>query len=766
MPGPPDASARTVDDEALVSAKLRAPDVRPSLVARPGLLARVDPTPTARLTLVVAPAGWGKTTLLLEWRALAGTPTAWLALERADNDPVRFWTYVVHALRGVAPGVGAGALAALKTGRGRVPDRVLPGLLEELAALPAQVALVLDDLHEITSPEVHDGLRFVVEHQPPTLHLLVTTRADPPLPLGRLRARGNVVEVRADQLRFSAEEARELLTGILDLDLTPEDVARLHARTEGWAAGLYLAALSIQGQPDPAAFVAAFAGDDRHVVDYLGAEVLDAQDPDVREFLLLTSVLERLSGPLCNAVTGRDDSDALLERIERSNLFLVPLDTRRRWFRYHHLFGELLRDQLERTRPALVRELHARAADWYAAAGEAPEAISHALAAGRADEGMALIERHWNAYFNLGRVATVSAWLDGLPSDEVRARPALCVPRAWVALDLGRLDDAGGWISCAEEVLARHPPIHRPDPVEADVAVLRTVHCYKVGDLARAEEAARSVTALDPGGAAFRRTVACVIRGAAEQWSGAPDRGAPALEEALRLAEDASNLLATSYSVGFLALAAADAGDLERAEALAGRAAALAAEHGFDEHFVTMIGRMAAARVDLERGRLAEAEVEAEGAVRAGRHGAGRVELAAALLRLAEIRAARGGAGDGDALVGEAAALVAACPDPGLVAEELARARGAAVRGRRERPEAGDELTEREAAVLRLLATRLSLREVADALFVSQNTVKTHARGIYRKLGVASRAEAVARARRLGLLAEAADAAGRAGAGS
>ena len=566
MPGPPDASARTVDDEALVSAKLRAPDVRPSLVARPGLLARVDPTPTARLTLVVAPAGWGKTTLLLEWRALAGTPTAWLALERADNDPVRFWTYVVHALRGVAPGVGAGALAALKTGRGRVPDRVLPGLLEELAALPAQVALVLDDLHEITSPEVHDGLRFVVEHQPPTLHLLVTTRADPPLPLGRLRARGNVVEVRADQLRFSAEEARELLTGILDLDLTPEDVARLHARTEGWAAGLYLAALSIQGQPDPAAFVAAFAGDDRHVVDYLGAEVLDAQDPDVREFLLLTSVLERLSGPLCNAVTAGTTRTPCWSGSSARTCSSSP-STR----------GGAGSATTTSSASSCATSSSGPGPPWSGSCTPARRTGTRPPARpprrSRTPSPRAGPTRAWPSSSGTG--TPTSIW-DGWPRSAtglMDSPPTRCapVPRSacpglgpastWAAGRRRRVDLVRGGGAGAPPADPPPGPGRGRRRRAADGPLLqgRGPGPRRGGRTKRDRARPRRRRLPAHGGLCDPR------RGRAVVLSGAPARGTPALEEALRLAEDASNLLATSYSVGFLALAAADAGDPERA---------------------------------------------------------------------------------------------------------------------------------------------------------------------------------------------------------
>ena len=465
----------------LLTTKLHAPGRRLELVERRRLVEQLIAA-EPRLTVVGAGAGWGKTTLLAEWRSREPRRIAWLSLEPSDNDPGRFWTYVATALQSVVPGLGAGVLPLLRTPGTSVLESVLPLLLEELAALSGRYFLVLDDYHAITNRELHEQTAYFVERLPPALRLVIASRADPPLPLGRLRARGDLGEVRADALRFSAAETATFLNNVLQLDLTESDVARLHERTEGWAAGLYLAGLSLQGRTNRAEFIDAFAGDDRHLVDYLGAEVVDGQRSEVREFLLQTSILDRLSGPLCDAVTGRAGSAAMLEAIERSNLFLVPLDARREWYRYHQLFGELLANELRRTDAARVPVLHHRAFEWLRDHGSPEEAIHHAVAAGEIEDAAELIVDHWNGVFNHGRLATVTAWLDALPPATVEGDPRLCVARAWVAMDYGRLDEVARWIAAAERRSTERDAMQ--------LAILRVVHRYKAGDLEAAAAAA------------------------------------------------------------------------------------------------------------------------------------------------------------------------------------------------------------------------------------------------------------------------------------
>ena len=402
-----------------------------------------------------APAGFGKTTLLTEWLAAArtdGTLVAWLSLDPQDDDPTTFWTYLVSALRTALPEVGAGALALLQSPQSST-DAVLATLLNELQTVQDELVLVLDDYHVIDAGDVHDGVAFLLEHLPPQIHLVIATRADPPLPLARLRAGGELVEVRAADLRFAPDEAAAYLGDVMGLTLTAGEVATLEGRTEGWIAALQLAALSMQGRDDVAGFIAGFAGDDRFVVDYLVEEVLQRQPEQVRSFLLQTSVLRRLTGPLCDAVTGRDGGKAMLEALERGNLFLVPLDDRRRWYRYHHLFGDVLRARLLDEEPDHVHALHVRASDWFERNGDESAAIDHALAAEDFERAADLVERAIPAMSRARQEATLRRWFEALPDELFGVRPVLAIGYVGALMSTGevrgvepRLRDAERWV--------------------------------------------------------------------------------------------------------------------------------------------------------------------------------------------------------------------------------------------------------------------------------------------------------------------------------
>ncbi|MDQ3875627.1 MAG: LuxR C-terminal-related transcriptional regulator [Actinomycetota bacterium] len=703
-----------------------------------------------RLTLVAAPPGSGKTTLLAAWQRLEGKgkPFAWLSIDGWDNDPVRFWVHVVEAIRAVRPAVGEKPLALLHAPRTSVVEEILPALINELDALDEEVVLVLDDYHSVENPDIHEALTFLVEHVPPALRLVIATRSDPPLPLARLRARGELLEVRAGDLRFKPEESVEFLNVILGLNLERDDVMRLHARTEGWAAGLYLAALSLRGRDDPSPFIAAFAGDDRLVVDYLGAEVLHGQPDAVRTFMLRTAILDRLCGPLCDAVTETSGSTETLMAIERANLFLVPLDGRRCWYRYHHLFRSLLLHELGRAEPKLISVLHRRASAWYRAANSVPEAIQHSLAAGDLEDAGELIAAHWNAFFNQGQLATIERWLDALPGDAVAADSRLCVARAWLALDHGRLGEVESWIEAAGSG-------RRADGrASLETAVVRTVFRFKTADIGRAHAAAQETLELAPEDALFPRTVAQCILGITLYWSGERDRALGVLEEAAELARSDSNDLAASYALGYLSVIHAEQTELEAADDLASEAMGLSDDPGFAEHFVVMMAHLGRAKVSQQRGELIEAERSASRALTLALRGAGRTEIAAARVLLAEVNRAQGAHERARELLRQARRELRDCPDPRGLEEVVARAerRAAPARAAARHQSSVEELSDRELAVLRLLDTDLSRREIGAALYVSLNTVKTHMRAILRKLGASRRDEAVERARSLGLL--------------
>jgi LuxR family maltose regulon positive regulatory protein len=476
---PTKAAGKPGEPTPLLETKLYVPRSRRGLVPRPRLIERLNRGTASKLTLVSAPAGFGKTTLLTEWLAAgpAGPASerlvAWLSLDRADSDPVSFWIYVIAALRTVASGVGESSLALLQAPQPPPIETVLTVLLNELGAMAGEVVLVLDDYHVIDAGDVQDAMAFLLDHLPPRLHVVIASRADPALPLPRWRARGELVETRAAELRFTPDEAAVYLNETMGLQLTARDVAALEGRTEGWIAALQLAALSMQGRDDVAGFIAGFAGDDRYVVDYLAEEVLQRQPDDVQAFLLRTSILGRLSGPLCDAVTGQGGGKAMLEALDRGNLFLVPLDDRRRWYRYHHLFADVLQARLLDEQPGQVPDLHRRASAWFQRSGEPPVAISHALAAEDFGRAADLIERAIPAMRRTRQETTVHSWLKALPDEVIRVRPMLSFAVAGALLTGGepeevevRLRDAERWLT--EAGTSKGSPARPTEMVVAD----------------------------------------------------------------------------------------------------------------------------------------------------------------------------------------------------------------------------------------------------------------------------------------------------------
>jgi len=723
-------------------------------VARPRLLALLSADPLPKVTLVDAPPGWGKTTLVTEWIAsdVDGRRFAWLALDREDNDPARFWTYVVEALRELEPELGAAALTSLRVPGANITETVLPHLINELDELEAPVVLVLDDYHLIASRQVHDGLEFLVEHLPATLRLVLATRSDPRLPLPLLRARGELVEVRAEHLRFSGDETAELLNEMLDLELTADEVAQLQERTEGWAAGLHLAALSLRGRADAREFITAFAGDDRHLIDYLGSEVLARLSDEMRVFVLRTSILDRFCPSLCEAVTGVEGSERMLADIERANLFLVPLDAKRRWYRYHHLFGELLRHELEQAEPERIAALHRRAALWLREAGHVSEAIRHSTLVGDVEDAAELIALHWSAFLQRGQLETVAGWLERLPPEVVADDSRLCLTRAWIAVNEGRIDEVERWIEAAERATALSSGEEETVSLEAAAGMLRCIHEYLEGDVGGAIEAARSARELEPDESSPWRSVGCPVLGVALFWRGKGDESAATLEQAVRRARPAGNHLAVIHAHSCLAANHAERGEWEVAEQLARTAIELGRERGLDDHWANAMAYVALGKALEHRGELHEAEGAIRRAVELSRRGVAKAEIPYALLAYAQVRHDLGQHDDARALIREARRAVEDCPDPGVLAEMLPRAERRLRLGGTGRSPAPEELTDRELAVLRLLPTKLSLREIGSALYVSLNTVKSHSKAIYRKLGASSRDEAVERAREHGLV--------------
>jgi LuxR family maltose regulon positive regulatory protein len=721
----------------LVWTKLWPPATRAGLVHRARLQSLLQVSLQGKLCLVDAPAGFGKTTLLAQWcAAVGGGRVAWILLDEGDNDPSRFWIYVIEALRTVEPSIGTAALQALRRASADLERVVLPSLLNELSTVGPPLVLVLEDYHLVTNAACHQTLAFFLDHLPVGVHVALSTRVDPPLPLARMRARGELAELRVADLRFTSEEASALLNGAMRLQLTTEDVEGLVERTEGWAAGLYLAGLSLRDREDPSGFIASFQGDNRHVADYLGAEVLERQPEEIREFLLRTSVLERMCGPLCDAVLKAEGSAELLHELERSNLFLVPLDDHREWYRYHHLFAQLLRVELTDRDAALLPVLHRRAAAWHRQAGNVDEAIHHASAAGEFAETGALIAQHWLRYWRGGRRTTVARWLDGLLEEAITADPPVAFVAAWVGGFSGASkQETERWLAAAEDTAWAGA---LPDGISSlafGAALARASALFD--DVGRSVQAAHRALELAGPEPSPYRWMAQAALGHGLYLSGQPAAARPGLEELVALA--------------VLSLIAGDEDDDRTATALARRAAAVVDGQGLSAEPLCGIAYMAMGRALSRRGELAEAKELLERALKQLGIDSMAVQRAFALLLLSSVYRDRGDLPDARALVERARELIERFADPGslpALLEQAQRALGSAPR----LVKAAAPLTERELAVLRLLPTRLSTREIGRELYVSANTVRTHVKAVHRKLEVATRAEAVARARELGLL--------------
>src|SRR6266508_3784837 len=487
--------------DVLLSTKFSIPRIRRDLLARSHLISRLEEATRRELVLVSTPAGFGKTTLLAGWAQAAEGPVAWLSLDGDDNDPARFWRYIVAAIDKVHGGIGERALSLLNASAPPTFKAVVTALVNELAAHPDELVLILDDYHRIESPAVHDSLSFLLEHLPLGMHVVIASRSDPPIPLARFRARGQLAELRAADLRFTLAEAAALLRRVWGLNLPAQSIAVLETRTEGWVTGLQLAALSLRGASDPARLIQHFTGSNRYILDYLTEEVLAQQPDEVISFLLQTAVLEHLSGPLCDLLTGRSDGQAMLAHLERANLFLVPLDEQRHWYRYHRLFADLLRARLQEADPKRVPELHRKAAAWYKQYGLVSDALRHALAAGEGVWAARLVEQHVEEVLRRGEGETLRGWLSALPQEVVRARPRLALAQVIAAFNAGRLQVAEPLLEQAEQALATAPrEPYEPSidksmsmlaNVPASIALLRAAVAALRGDAERTTELVR-----------------------------------------------------------------------------------------------------------------------------------------------------------------------------------------------------------------------------------------------------------------------------------
>ena len=534
--------------DQLLHTKFASPQLRASAVARQRLdsyLAAVDRAP---VTLIAAPAGFGKTTLVAAWAAQASERVAWLSLDDADNDPARFWVYLLTALEVARPGVAAPALGHLFQAQLPPIETTLTRLINDIDALPERLTLVLDDYHCISASEIHRGIAFLMNHQPAQLGLILLARADPPLPLNRLRARGQLLELRADDLRFTADEAAAFLNDSLRLGLAAPDVAALEARTEGWVAGLQLASLALRGQPDASRFVSSFTGSNRYVLSYLIDEVLARQPEEVQAFLLCTSILDRLCAELCDHLLALaqppvDSSQAMLDRLYTAQLFLAALDDHGQWYRYHTLFADMLRHRLKQARPELLPALHVRASQWYEQRRYFHEAMRHAIAAGASELVATLTETHGGELLLQGEHATLARWLGAIPHDQLRAHPRLVALYARNQFALAQLGDVAERLAEAEAQLRAAASAHadgwEPEQHQllGQLLGLRAYATRLGGDLALSIAQSHEALILLPADDLLQRSFVLQNLGSSYRWAGDPRAAGQAYADAAQLAE-------------------------------------------------------------------------------------------------------------------------------------------------------------------------------------------------------------------------------------
>jgi LuxR family transcriptional regulator, maltose regulon positive regulatory protein len=733
-----------------IETKLHAPGLRTEWVERPGLVGYLTGE-TARLVLVDAPAGFGKTTLVAQWRSASAEnrPFAWVSLDRGDNDPGRLWWHVVCALQRACPEFGGDdILKELRVQAADVTGTVLPILANRLATLMTSVVLVLDDYHVIKERTCHEQIEFLVLHLPPSAQLVLITRADPPLPLARLRAAGEMAEIRARELRFVPAEAAALVRTVSGVQLGEPDLAVLMERTEGWPAGVYLAALSLRGHHSPSAFVEQFSGNNRFIVDFLADEVAGRQPPEIQEFLARTSILGRFCAPLCDAVTGSGNAAEILDVLERENLFVVPLDEVRQWYRYHHLFAQVLRSQLARTEPDITPALHRSASAWHREHGSAGEAISHAIAADDLTMATNLIANYWFAYVDAGQVATVYRWLRLLGDDWIATSPLAAHSAAWAAAFSGDRETLVRWFPVVNDGVHDGPLPDGMRSLKSSAALLRGI--YGFDGLRRMRESAALAAELEDQAASPWHALAKGVLGFSLYMSGEPTAAVP-LEEAL--SSEAAPTLTRIAALSTLALIAVENGRLPKAREFADQARGLAERDDFRRTPSASLAHVAAGALYAAERRLDEARAEFGQALQSRQRAPGISPWPSleATLRLARAQLDAGDRDGAIELAGEARGVLTAWPDGAEAQWERLETLERQLAVTRRAVSMAEPLTDREVAVLHLLNGTLSLREIGRELYVSANTVKTHTQAIYRKLGVSTRHDAVEAGRQLGI---------------
>ncbi len=567
----------------ILTAKIRVPQARATLISRPRLLTRLDAGLRGTLTMLSAPAGYGKTTLLVDWLRYTAHPVAWLTLDANDNDPYSWLRYLIAALQSMIPGVGDTVLTLLHLPQPPSYEALMATLLNDLAVLETESLLVLDDYHLIQSPVVHQAVAFILKHLPAPLHLVIATREDPPLPLAQMRAQGTLCELRAADLRFTPEESALFLRDVMGVTLDPQDVAQLEARTEGWIAGLQLAALSLQGQPDVAERLLALTGTQRSIADYLVQEVLQQQSTAIQQFLLHTAILDRMCGSLCAAVLDQEPgvSQQMLEELERTNLFVIALDDQRQWYRYHHLFLDVLHRLLQQTSAEDLPRLHRRAAVWYHQHNLMIEAVNHALAASDFTFAAGLIEASAETLLMHSEIVTLLMWLTALPPDMVQAHPRLSLLLACAFLLTGRIEAVEPFLNHVEQTLHHHPrtmDATQQNQLQGEVAALRAFMMLLQFDATQAIKLARqAIPNLSPG--SFLHGITIWTLGAAYMSEGDLRAAGQTFAQVVASSQASHNSMMTLIALSHLAEVRIWQGQLRQAEMLYRQALQIAGNH-------------------------------------------------------------------------------------------------------------------------------------------------------------------------------------------
>jgi len=640
--------------ESVLTTKLFIPPSRTEFVPRPRLIERLDAGLHCKLTLISAPAGFGKTTLVTEWLDNLRSDVkienqiekrvAWLSLDEGDNDLVRFLTYFIAALNQIEgiDAFGKGALNILQSPQPPPIEAVLTSMINELAVTNPRIILVLDDYHLIEVQPIHDALTFFIKHLPPEMHLVIATREDPHLPLARLRAKNQLTELRTADLRFTSSESAEFLTHVMNLDLSTEDIATLETRTEGWIAGLQLAAISMQGHNNAINLIGSFSGNNRLVLDYLIEEVLSQQSENIQTFLLQTAILDRFNDALCDALTGQDNSQATLEMLEHTNLFIVPLDNERRWYRYHHLFADLLRQRLYQSTTSSIGDegrsitkLHSRAADWYEANNFTAEAIKHTLAGADFERAAGLIEHAARQSLMFGEAQTLRKWLKALPETMIYSRPRLCLAQVWVLIFLGQGELTESYLQSAAQSAPEEASI------QGEVAALGALIAILRGDVQATIELAHQALECLPADDTFLRSLVVMNLGLAYDTVGDAPAAIQAYREAQAIGQAAGVALIPMMSLVQLADLEARQGQLGEAASLYRQAIQEAEQPDKPLNLVSM-AHANLGRLLYERNELSEATRHLKTCIELGRQWGSVDMVITGLVFLAQVQWAQG----------------------------------------------------------------------------------------------------------------------------